>query len=149
MKKSLFAVLTVLVAALFAVFGTAAASAEPAAAQPVAQSMVSFAAALATDCTIVSESTDGGAAACWNPTGEHLYNCDLASDSRHPELYYYRSTSPNTQRHISDAPTAGYCVDHNLADIPESGWIDVLACNYDGGTLKSCDSSYRYAYAQG
>lgn len=101
------------------------------------------------ECSVVSVSGDGGAFACWNPTGEHLYNCDGASDGHHPELFYYRSTSPDTRRHLSDSPGYGYCVDHNLADIPESGWIRVKACNYEKDTQLSCDSAYRYAYANG
>jgi hypothetical protein len=131
--------------------GSAAASAEPvngASQEQVPVATVNAMIAQA-NCTLVSISGDGGAFGCWNPTGEHLYNCDNAADGHHPELYYYRSTSPNTQRHVSDSPTAGNCVDHDLADIPESGWVDVLACNYEGSTALSCDSAYRRASANG
>lgn len=100
-------------------------------------------------CTVVSVSGDGGSFACWNPYGEHLFNCDGASDGHHPEQFYYRSTSPDTRRHLSDSPGYGYCVDHNLANIPESGWIKVKACNYEKDTRLSCDSSYRTASANG
>ncbi|HET6504155.1 MAG TPA: hypothetical protein VFG87_25680 [Amycolatopsis sp.] len=98
--------------------------------------------AQATDCA-GPISPDGGAMACWNPTGEHLFNCDLLADGHHPVAYYVRSTSPDTLRRISDAPEAGNCVDHNLADIPESGWIDVQACNYEGTTELSCSPFVR------
>lgn len=88
-------------------------------------------------------SPDGGAAACFDPHGEHLINCDLASDGHHPVAHYYRSTSPNTRRTISDDIGAGNCLDHNLANIPESGWIDVQSCNYEGGTALSCSGYVR------
>lgn len=100
-------------------------------------------------CAVLSVSNDGAAFGCWNPTGEHLFNCDNASDGHHPELFYYRSTSPDTRRHLSAAPTAGYCVDHYLANISESGWIKVKACNYEGSTQLSCDGAYRKASASG
>jgi hypothetical protein len=77
-----------------------------------------------------------------------LFNCDTAADGHHPVAHYYRSTSPNTLRTISDSPGAGNCVDHNLADIPESGWIYVQSCDYEGDTPLSC-SRYVYVYANG
>jgi hypothetical protein len=85
-------------------------------------------------------SPDGGAGACFQPYGEHLFNCDLLADGHHPVARYYRSTSPNTLRMISDAPTAGNCVDHNLADIPEDGWIKLQSCNYEQSTLLTCSA---------
>ncbi|MEV0074416.1 hypothetical protein [Amycolatopsis sp. NPDC050768] len=112
----------------------------------VAQAAVPAATALAA--CVGPGSPDGGALACFNPTGEHLLNCDLLADGHHPEAYYYRSTSPNTLRHISDAPEAGNCVDHDLTDIPESGWIYVQSCNYEGDTELSC-SNFVYVYAEG
>jgi hypothetical protein len=93
-------------------------------------------------------SPDKGARLCWNPTGEIVGNCDTKEDGRHPVVYYYRSTSPNTLRRISDAPTYNHCVDHNLANIPESGWIWAQSCNYDGDEEKSC-SDFEYLYAAG
>jgi hypothetical protein len=99
----------------------------------------------AADCVIKSVSGDNAAFACWQHDGDHLYNCDNASDGHHPVVFYYRSTSPDTLRSFSDSVGAGGCVDHNL-DIPESGWIRVKACNYEGDTRLSCDSAYRYAY---
>jgi hypothetical protein len=85
-------------------------------------------------------SPDGGAGACFQPYGEHLINCDLAADGHHPVARYYRSTSPTVLRTISDTPKAGNCVDHNLANIPESGWIKVQSCNAEKSTLLSCSS---------
>ncbi len=82
-------------------------------------------------------SPDGGAGACFQPHGEHLYNCDLQAN-HHPVAFYYRSTSPNTLRSFSDMPGAGNCADHNLDDIPESGWIKVQSCNYEGSTRLNC-----------
>ncbi|WIX83014.1 hypothetical protein QRX50_20745 [Amycolatopsis carbonis] len=135
----------VLAAAASLTFGlSGVASAAPAATDQVAQ--VPAATAMAACAGPVSP--DGGAGACFNPTGEHLLNCDLLADGHHPEVYYFRSTSPNTLRHISDAPEAGNCVDHDLADIPESGWIDVQACNYEGNTELSCSNFVR-EYAAG
>lgn len=119
------------------VVGTGTASGQtapdPAAATVVAASEVTTMA----DCA-GPVSPDGGAAACFQPYGEHLINCDLKADGHHPVAHYYRSTSPNTLRTISDAPGAGYCVDHNLANIPEDGWIKLQSCNYEKQTKLSC-----------
>lgn len=146
-----FGIIATVAAAAMLSVGSVAVSAEPAGGSDQEQVPVATVRAMIAQdtCTILSVSNDGGAFGCWNPTGEHLFNCDGASDGHHPELFYYRSTSPDTRRHLSDAPTAGYCVDHNLANIPESGWIKVKACNYEGDKQLSCDSAYRTASANG
>jgi hypothetical protein len=130
----------VLAAAAFAALVTGWGSA---AAQPAAADHIVAVSDVHTSSCVGPGSPDGGAAACFDPHGEHLLNCDLKSDGHHPVAHYYRSTSPNTLRTISDAPTAGNCVDHNLADIPESGWIDVQSCNYEGSTALSCSGYVR------
>lgn len=139
-----FRLLVVVAAAAFfaLITGAANATAQPAS-HPAADQVVSAATMSAQADCVGPVSPDGGAGACLNPTGEHLLNCDLAADGHHPVVYYFRSTSPNTLRHFSDAPTAGYCVDHNLANIPESGWVDIQSCNYEKSTELSCSSFMR------
>ncbi len=130
----------VLAAAALSVFamGAGSASAQVATTAPAVQTVAAGDVG-ALDC-VGPVSPDGGAGACFEPHGEHLFNCDLLADGHHPVAHYYRSTSPNTRRTVSDAPTAGYCVDHNLTNIPESGWIKVQSCNYEGSTKLSCSS---------
>lgn len=83
-------------------------------------------------------SGDGGALVCFNPYGEHLYICDNAADGHHPVGRYYRSDKSGLKtKHAT--PQNGACYDHNLA-IPESGWINYQACNYEKSTLLSCSS---------
>jgi hypothetical protein len=100
------------------------------------------------NCTVASVSPDGGAFACWNPTGEWLYNCDSGPD-HHPRTYYYRSTSPSVLRNVDTFPGQGNCTAHNLDNIPESGWVELRACNYEGSTRLSCDPVFRRVSANG
>ncbi|QFZ22996.1 hypothetical protein [Saccharothrix syringae] len=145
MKRGGIAVVAAIALTVFGM-GGGTASAQTVPAEQVPASAAAFAAAA--DCTVASVSQDGGAFACWQPTGEILYNCDSGRD-HHPVSYYYRSTSPDTRRTINTTPGYGSCTEHNLANIPESGWIRVKACNFEGSTQLSCDSQYRQVSANG
>ncbi|TDC95548.1 hypothetical protein E1161_04800 [Saccharopolyspora aridisoli] len=90
----------------------------------------------AAECYYPVYSGDSGAMVCFNPTGEHLYICDNASDGHHPVARYYRSDSSGLKTKHADVGY-GTCLDHNLS-IPESGWINYQACNYEGSTQLSC-----------
>ncbi|CAM04652.1 hypothetical protein A8924_5797 [Saccharopolyspora erythraea NRRL 2338] len=92
----------------------------------------------AAECYYPVYSGDGGAMVCFNPTGEHLYICDNASDGHHPVARYYRSDSSGLKTKHADVGF-GTCLDHNLS-IPDSGWINYQACNYEGSTQLSCGS---------
>ncbi|MCX2729772.1 hypothetical protein OOZ19_05940 [Saccharopolyspora sp. NFXS83] len=80
----------------------------------------------------------GGALVCFNPTGEHLYICDRAADGHHPVARYYRSDKSGLKTKHANVGN-GKCLDWNLS-IPESGWVDYRACNYEGSTALSCSS---------
>lgn len=90
------------------------------------------------ECYYPVYSGDGAALVCFNPYGEHLYICDVAADGHHPVGRYYRSDSSGLKTKHA-APESGGCYDHNLA-IPESGWINYQACNYEKETQLSCGS---------
>lgn len=124
--------------------GVTAATAEPAGpAQPAEPTTVSVVSqdsdiTVQAECYYPVQSPDGGALVCFNPYGEHLYICDTASDGHHPVARYYRSDKSGQKvKHASVG--AGYCYDHNLS-IPESGWVNYQACNYEKDTVLSCSS---------
>jgi hypothetical protein len=128
-----------LVAAAALVFGAgfAQASADTVQDEAVSISVVSQQGVVAqAECYFPVQSADGGAMVCWNPTGEHLYICDTASDGHHPAARYYRSDSAGLKSKHADV-SYGNCLDHNLS-LPESGWVDYQACNYEGSSLLSC-----------
>ncbi|MDI5968117.1 hypothetical protein POF50_001930 [Streptomyces sp. SL13] len=91
------------------------------------------------------QSPDGGALACFNPTGEHLYVCDNAADGHHPGVNYFITGGSwkNAQYDLGN----GACHDLNL-DIAESDDITYQACNYEGSTALSC-SVYETVSARG
>jgi hypothetical protein len=90
-------------------------------------------------------SPDGGAMACFNPTGEHLFICDTDNDGHHPGAWYLISgiNWHNPQYSLG----AGECHDLNL-DMAETASIQYKACNYEGTRELSC-SSYALASARG
>lgn len=83
-------------------------------------------------------SPDGGARVCFTPDGDHLYVCDAEADGHHPVARFYRSDSSGLKVEHSYL-SSPECTDVNL-DIPEEGWIDYQACNYEGSTQLSCGS---------
>ncbi|SFB27900.1 hypothetical protein SAMN05216266_107203 [Amycolatopsis marina] len=92
----------------------------------------------AAECYFPVVSPDRGALVCFNPYGEHLYICDNAPDGHHPAARYYRSDKSGLKvKHA--AVKSGNCYDHNLS-IPESGWVNYQACNYEKDTRLSCSS---------
>ena len=91
-------------------------------------------------------SPDGGAMACFNPTGEHLFVCDTDDDGHHPGAWYVIGNGidwHNPQYNLG----AGNCHDINL-DLPETSTITYQACNYEGTRQLSC-SSYALVSAKG
>jgi hypothetical protein len=77
---------------------------------------------------------DGGAMACFEPYGEHLFVCDTSSDGHHPGVDYWINDG---EGHFADYDLgAGYCHDINLS-IAESGHIDFYAVNVEGSTWLS------------
>jgi hypothetical protein len=91
-------------------------------------------------------SPDGGAMACFNPTGEHLFVCDTDDDGHHPGAWYLLEAGINWHN-VQYNLGAGNCHDVNL-DMAESAYIQYQACNYEGSTELSC-SPYAIASAQG
>jgi len=91
-------------------------------------------------------SPDGGAMACFNPTGEHLFVCDTDDDGHHPGAWYLLTAGVNWHN-VQYNLGAGECHDLNL-DMAESAYIQYQACNYEGSTPLSC-SSYALAPAEG
>jgi hypothetical protein len=91
-------------------------------------------------------SPDGGAMACFNPTGEHLFVCDTDADGHHPGAWYLLTAGVNWHN-VQYNLGAGDCHDLNL-DMAESAYIQYQACNYEGSNELSC-SSYALAPAQG
>ncbi|MFI5891609.1 hypothetical protein ACIA5D_16010 [Actinoplanes sp. NPDC051513] len=91
-------------------------------------------------------SPDGGAMACFNPTGEHLFVCDTDADGHHPGAWYLLTAGINWHNVQYDLG-AGDCHDLNL-DMAESAYIQYQACNYEGSAELSC-SSYALAPAKG
>ena len=91
-------------------------------------------------------SPDGGAMACFNPTGEHLLVCDTDDDGHHPGAWYVIGNGidwHNPQYNLG----AGNCHDINL-DLAETDTITYQACNYEGTRELSC-SSYALVSAKG
>jgi len=91
-------------------------------------------------------SPDGGAMACFNPTGEHLFVCDTDDDGHHPGAWYVIGNGigwHNPQYNLG----AGNCHDINL-DLAETDTITYQACNYEGTRELSC-SSYALVSAKG
>ena len=99
--------------------------------------MPASAASAAGSCGHAVFSPDGGAMACFNPTGEHLFICDTDSDGHHPGAWYVRRDLlwHNVQYDLS----AGNCHDLNL-DMAESESITYYACNYEGTEELGCSS---------
>jgi hypothetical protein len=91
-------------------------------------------------------SPDGGAMACFNPTGEHLLVCDTDADGHHPGAWYLLTAGVNWHN-VQYNLGAGDCHDLDL-DMAESAYIQYQACNYEGSTELSC-SPYALAPAQG
>jgi len=91
-------------------------------------------------------SPDGGAMACFNPTGEHLFVCDTDDDGHHPGAWYVIGNGINWHN-PQYSLGAGSCHDINL-DMAESDTITYQACNYEGTQELSC-SSYALASAKG
>src|SRR4051812_45101758 len=91
-------------------------------------------------------SPDGGAMACFNPTGEHLFVCDTDDDGHHPGAWYVIGAGINWHNPQYNL-RAGSCHDINL-DMAESDTITYQACNYEGTQQLSC-SSYALASAKG
>ena len=91
-------------------------------------------------------SPDGGAMACFNPTGEHLFVCDTDDDGHHPGAWYLLNGGVEWHN-VQYSLGAGQCHDLNL-DMAESAYIEYQACNYEGTTQLSC-SSYALASAEG
>ena len=91
-------------------------------------------------------SPDGGAMACFNPTGEHLFVCDTDDDGHHPGAWYVLGNGINWHNPQYNLG-AGSCHDINL-DMAETDTITYQACNYEGTQELSC-SSYALASAKG
>jgi hypothetical protein len=106
---------------------------------------VQVSASVSVTCYGAVVSTDGGALACFNPAGEHLYVCDTAGDGHHPGAWYFTTGGSwhNPQYSLGE----GYCHDINL-DMAESSYITYQACNYEGTTELSC-SVYKTMSADG
>src|SRR3954464_3132116 len=81
-------------------------------------------------------SPDGGAMACFNPTGEHLFVCDTDDDGHHPGAWYVIGAGINWHTpQYSRGPAP--CHDINL-DMAETDTITYQACNYEGTRQLSC-----------
>ena len=137
-KRRFLMVLAAVAGLVFAV-GVGTAGAAPAASAAVTVQVVSEGGvSAAAECFYPVQSPDGGALVCWNPTGEHLYICDTKSDGHHPASFYFRSDSGGVKEKHADV-SAGNCLDHNLS-LPESGWVNYQACNFEGSRELSCSA---------
>jgi hypothetical protein len=96
-------------------------------------------------CTNAVVSPDGGATACFEPTGEHLGICDSAADGHHPGIWYIIDSGSVRENDYSIGHY--YCIDINL-DLPETSTVTYRACNYEGSTAISC-SNYVTVSAKG
>jgi hypothetical protein len=103
-------------------------------------------AASAAACGHAVFSPDGGAMACFNPTGEHLKVCDTDDDGHHPGAWYLLDGGISWHN-VQYSLGAGNCHDVDL-DMPESALIEYKACNYEGTRELSC-SGYALASAEG
>jgi hypothetical protein len=90
--------------------------------------------------TVVSP--DGGSAVCFNPTGEHLWVCDNASDGHHPGAWYRVNSDANHQ--VDYDLGFGNCHDVNL-DTVESATVHYQACNYEGSVELNCSAWVSYS----
>jgi len=79
--------------------------------------------------SLTTVSRDGGAMVCFNPTGEHLYVCDLKADGHHPGVEYSIDEAPTKQADYD--LTANYCHDLNLS-MSEHSHVTYWAINYEG-----------------
>jgi uncharacterized membrane protein len=110
-----------------------------------AATTVQLSASATAECYGTVISSDGGALACFNPTGEHLYICDSDSDGHHPGAWYF--TTGGSWHNPQYSLGLGYCHDVNL-DMAESSYITYQACNYEGTAELSC-SVYKTMSADG
>ncbi|GAA3745502.1 hypothetical protein GCM10022225_31430 [Plantactinospora mayteni] len=74
---------------------------------------------------------DGGATACFNPTGEILTTCDGKADGHHPAVWYQINGGSWENKHYDLGN--GNCASLNLS-IAETGYIRFYAVNYEGQT---------------
>lgn len=81
-------------------------------------------------------SPDGGAKVCFVPDGDHLFVCDTKADGHHPVARFTRSDSSGLKEEHSTLASPE-CTDVSL-NIPEEGWVNYQACNYEGTTQLSC-----------
>jgi hypothetical protein len=123
-----------------------ATAASATAASATAASATAAAVSAAGSCGHAVFSPDGGAMACFNPTGEHLFVCDTDDDGHHPGAWYVIGNGidwHNPQYNLG----AGDCHDIDL-DLSETSTITYQACNYEGTRQLSC-SSYALVSAKG
>jgi hypothetical protein len=90
------------------------------------------------DCDHEMRSYDLGAMVCFNPTGEHMYVCDVEADGHHPAARYQGSNDPgfSYKHHSGPGSGVGTCLDVDF-DMPEDTFIRYAAYNYEGDTLVS------------
>ncbi|WP_053720690.1 hypothetical protein [Saccharothrix sp. NRRL B-16348] len=85
------------------------------------------------DCADETRSYDLGAMVCFNPTGEHLYVCDVEADGHHPAARYQGShdTEWAYKHHTGPGSGVGTCLDVDF-DMPENTSIRYAALNFEG-----------------
>ncbi|MGW5051821.1 hypothetical protein [Actinokineospora sp. NPDC004072] len=99
-------------------------------------------------CGNAVKSYDGGALACFNPTGEHLYLCDTAADGSHPEVRYQGNHDGSTWGLARNYAGAGQCVDINLT-MAEDTFIRYTPQNWDGNRRMSDGPTTGWISARG
>ncbi len=90
---------------------------------------------------------DDGAMVCFNPTGEHMFVCDIKADGHHAAAWYQGSNDASgASKHNYDGN--GTCLDVNF-DMPEDTSIRYRAINYEDTTVLSVSGMTGWISANG
>jgi hypothetical protein len=126
--------------------GAALATAAPASASPTTSAVYLYPGyRCGPDTPTWTQTYDGGAAACFYPTGEKLLVCDTNADGHHPAVWYKINDGSWDNKHYDLG--AGNCAMLDLS-IAETGYITYYTGNYEGDVPLSY-SPYMKASAAG
>ncbi|WP_432189728.1 hypothetical protein [Streptomyces sp. Tue6028] len=87
------------------------------------------------------KSPDGGAQACFQAYGEHLYLCDTKADGHHPAVIYDLDGTTSDTRVDGTGLSYGLCRDID-EDLPENHTIYFKVLNVEGSTTLSYSGWY-------
>ncbi|MEU7527600.1 hypothetical protein AB0A74_17830 [Saccharothrix sp. NPDC042600] len=92
-------------------------------------------------------SPDGGAMTCFNPTGEHMYVCDIKADGHHAAAWF-KGTYDTYGGYRHNYEGNGTCLDVDF-DMPENTAIKYDSRNMEGDTLLSVSAPTGWISANG